>query len=78
MDGHYERTKSSTIRVGIADADGEEEEAPRAAHSKFGYQALSVNSLVFYLTVNRLRYRRQPHAPVKRASKQEGRKEDED
>jgi len=44
----------------VKDSGGEEEEAPRAAHSKFEYQALSANSLVFYLTVNRLRYRRQP------------------
>lgn len=53
---------------------GEEEEASRAAHSKFEYQALSANSLVFYLTVSRLRYRRQPRVRQKSNGLEEGRR----
>lgn len=50
-------------------AAAEKRRAPRAAHSKFEYQALFANSLVFYLTVNRLRYRRQPRRREQRAER---------
>lgn len=63
------RTKSPAIRSICSSGAAKKRRAPRAAHSKFEYQALFANSLVFYLTVNRLRYRRQPRAGAEEAER---------